>query len=270
MTSVYYPQWRDENAEIRYPFEDESTMLDSFGQVMLLDDWLVDAAIYSPVAQPPVYLRQVKISGNVAYLSLSDAIGQDIGTGIASRQSAAPIAVRDANGLPVATLVPSSTNHANLFAPGDGTFQFTAQATSFVSSCVLENPAAALQGFRVGSEIYLQNEMIFVGETGVQLTMDDTEEVDVNGVTHDVALLRVHAVGDPQRLARECSDPSRRPSRFIREVVFQYGDFTHSCVPDQYGNMVFVSGSPAVSDSSLRIQNFENKIRLDLMGQSIS
>lgn len=270
MPKTYHPQWRDENAEIRYPFEDECTLSDHSSQLFLTDDWLVDAAVYSPVAQPPVYVSRIEVYGNSARVELSDSVGQLLGHGMIVKQSTMPIAVLDSNDLTVATLVPSESANASVFSAGDGEFLFSPAATTIIASCVLENPAASLQGFRVGDELYLQNEIILVGEGGVQLTMEAVQEVDAQGDTNDVSLVRIHAVGDAQRLTAECDDPSRRPARFIQEVVFQYGDMTHSCFPDEYGNIVLMSASPAVEDSALRVQNMDNRIRLELMGRGLS
>lgn len=269
MTSRYYPQWRDENAVIDYPFNDGSTLTDTSGQLYLTFDWLIDAAIYSPIAIAPVHISRITIDGNEAFVYLQDQFQQDIGVGIVDRLSGNPIAVRDAENQPVATLVPSYSNNSAIFSLGDGDFFFDPTAAEFVASCVLQAPQQAVSGFAVGDDQLVSANLILVGERGIQLTVEPVDEIDVNGNAIAVQLVRVHALGDPQALTRQCDDISRRPTQFIRELVFQFGDTTHICSPDNMGNVLLLAESESATNSALKITSQVGEIRFQLAGRSI-
>ena len=269
MPSRFYPQWRDLNAVLSYPFEDGATLLDNSGVLLLSNDWLVDAAVYSPIAIGVVHVSRVVVDGAIATVFLLDGERQLLGTGLIDRFSSNPIAVLDGDGQPVATLVPSDTANSPIFAVGDGDFSFLATATSFVASCILHSPFATVSGFRTDADVLAGSNLVLVGERGIQLTVEDAGEIDAAGQLVPVKLIRAHAVGDPQSLTRDCLDPARRPTRFVRELVFQYGNMTHVCQPDSLGNVVLIAESSSVDDSSLRIQVLPSELRIELLGRSV-
>lgn len=270
MNRTYYPSWHDANADIRYPFVDHASLLSDDGLCQITNDWLVDAAIYSPIAVGKIAITQLELSGNAAIVTVSDS-SQVIGTATIDRLSAGSAAIVDANDQPVGTLVSGPRGHAALFDVVDGVYFFSIQQLELVSSCVLLNPSPnALQGFRVGSgNALIGNPLVFVGERGVQLTVNESTEVDSAGQPMTVEVLRIHAMGDPQYLSRECDDPARIPQRFIREIVFQYGDTTQICRPDSTGNILLLAGASAVSESALSVIMESAGITLVLAGKSV-
>lgn len=269
MAETYYPQWRDENAFIGYPFQDSATLIDTGGRLRLTNDWLVDAAIYSAIAIGYVYISRIRVEGNKAFVHLEDSLQQSLGVGEVDRLSSNPIAVRNAENQAVAALVPGESANLVIFSVGDGEFFFTEDATTFVESCVLQAPQETLAGFTAGDSAIVSSNLFFVGEHGVQLTVEETTEVDVNGRAVPVQLIRAHAVGDPQTIIRQCDDPVRQPTQFVREVVFQYGDFTHICTPDRLGNILLLAESQTVVDTVLRINNQPGEIKFEIMGKTI-
>lgn len=269
MSGVFYPQWRDANTSIAYPLGDSTTRRSQDGRMLIPNDWLVDAAIYSPITAGMPYISQLVLSETGVSIEVSDDSGQVLGTGSTDRFSTNPIVIRDADGQPIATLIVGEAASSPLFAFRAGTYRFVPEATEIVASCVFWPSTAGFQGFQVGSERYLGVEMNLVGEQGIQLTTESTVEILASGETVPVQLIRIHAVGDAQYLTRECSDPAQRPNRFVREIVFQYGDFTHVCRPDKLGNIMFLSGSPSTQRSALKVISDEDSITLGLHGSSL-
>lgn len=269
MPSRYYPQWRNQNTNSPYPFADEASLRSNSPEFVLTNDWLVDAAIYSPIAVSPVHISRVVVDGNIATVTLTDSVQQLVGTGVITRFSGNPIAIYDANQQPVATLVPSEASNSIIFSTGDGDFRFVEEATVFASSCVLQSPFASLSGFRVQDQTLVEADIVLVGERGVRLTVEESQEFDAAGQPQTVQLVRAHAIGDPQAITRICDEAANRPTRFIRELVFQYGNITHVCRPDELGNVLLVSESASVADSALRILVQPGEIKLELLGRSV-
>lgn len=271
MTRIYYPSWRDYNADIRYPFVDDASLLSDDGLCQITDDWLVDAAIYSPVAIGRIRITQIELDGSQAKITVADD-SQDLGIATIDRLSSGSATILDANSQPVGTLVPGPRGHAALFDTVDGIYFFSLRQLELVSSCVLLNPSpSALHGFRTSDgKTVISDNLVFVGERGIQLTVGDGTEVDIAGQTETVQVMRIHAMGDPQYLTRECDDPARRPQRFIREIVFQYGDLTQICRPDATGNILLLAGASSVSESALSVIMEATGIRLVLAGKSVN
>lgn len=271
MTQIYYPSWRDANAVIRYPFIDEATLLSDDAACQLTDDWLVDAAIYSPIAVSRVRISQLEILGTAATATLSDE-SRELGSAAIDRFSQEPAVILDANAQPIGSLVPGPRGHAALFDIPDGVYYFSLSQLELVSSCVLYNPSpSALHGFKTSDNRSLIGDpLVFVGERGIQLVVEESNEIDPAGQSLAVDVLRIHAMGDPQQLSRDCDDPARRPQRFIREIVFQYGDVTQICTPDANGNILLLAGSPSVSQSALHVINSAQSVQLVLSGKGVS
>jgi hypothetical protein len=230
---------------------------------------LIDAAIFCTSGEAPYSIGEIDIDASEATIRLFDASGNVVGEGVADQTDTRPIPIYDGQ-VHCATLVPGEdANHA-LFVAGDGEYSFPIGAASFAASCVL--PLASLGGFfgfRIGNDSINGGNIAIVGEQGVQLTAGEEVEVSASGEQVDVTRVQIHAVGDPQFLTRQCNDISRRPLRFIREVVFQYNDFTHVCKPDELGSILMLADSPATTESALQIRPTEEALIIRLAGKSI-
>lgn len=269
MATIYHPEWRNENSARTYPFEDLSHLISLDAQLELRNSWLVDAAIYPLAGTAPYSLGDVLIQGSDGTLTLVDRNQQLVGIGVFRRAEATPIGVYAEDGVLAATLVPGpDANHA-LFAAGDGLYGFGPGRADLVASTVLNlSEFAAFYGFSSGTDQLNSSDLVLVGEYGVQLTVEQTQEVRPNGVLLPVTRVRLHAVGDPQALTRNCEDRSRQPARFIKEVVFQYGTLTHRVQPVR-GGILMLAGSPSASDTALQIQGSEGTINIRLRGKSL-
>ncbi|GIW89577.1 MAG: hypothetical protein KatS3mg109_0009 [Pirellulaceae bacterium] len=271
MNKPYRAQWRDENAEIEYPFLDESFFEDDDGLLVIENSWLVDAAIYAPQATPPVSIASISVKGTVATITLVDNNFNEIGSGNADRFSTNPIAIRDERGLPVATLVPGELANEPIFIAGDGDYLFSSGALMFVPSVVLSGIAAGVSGFSAGDRKTVSNPLVIVAERGVQIShRRGVEFVVTNPTRRDVDILTIHVTGDTQAEYRKCNDRSRLPGNFLQEIVFQYGDKTIICGPDDVGNVVISAQSPSTPNSALKVQNANDELLLRLSGKGVS
>ncbi|RME24187.1 MAG: hypothetical protein D6800_09010 [Candidatus Zixiibacteriota bacterium] len=268
MNKPYLQQWRDENEEIEYPFLDESNPVDLTGTLEIPTTWLVDAAVYVPEAEPPIYISSIRVDGSKAYITLSDSNFVDLGVGEADRFSQRPIAVKDENGVAIATLVPGRFANEPLFVAGDGEYQFSPGGLVFVSSVVLIGSAPGVSGFSVGNEKTTRSPLVIVAENGVQISHSRASELTASGRSRQVDLLTINVFGDSQAEHAMCDDDSRVTDRFVQEIVFQYGNKTVIVGPDEVGNVVLSAQSPSVNGSALKIQNKDGEISFRLSGRS--
>lgn len=269
MSKLYFEQWRDGNSTIAYPFGDDTKRRSLDGRLEIPNDWLVDASVYSPLCQGVPYISQLELTESDVVVTLADNDGQILGTGRADKFSTNPIAILDTDDQPIAILVVGDGGSSPLFVNRPGVYRFLPEATELVISCVFWPTDTGFKGFEIDGERLIGSELNLVGERGIQITTEETLEVQPTGEVIPVQLIRFHAVGDPQYLTRECPDASQRPNRFVREIVFQYGDFTHICRPDRTGNIMFFAGSPTTATSALKITTEASKIIMGLMGTSI-
>lgn len=239
------------------------------GLLTLLDRWLVDAALYPPAGEAPFSLDLITVQESVAAITLVDRDGLLIGLATCGRSDTRPIAIYSPDGQLVGQLVPGPDANHTIFAAGDGQYRFGPGRADLVASVVMDLSAfGGFTSFSVDDQTVQTNDLVLVGEYGVQLTVEDTTAVQPDGSVTPVIRVRLHAVGDPQYLTRVCEDNSRRPLRFVREVVFQYGDFTHVCHP-QNGGVLMLAGSPSSSETALQVQSLADRINVRLRGKAL-
>lgn len=272
MSGKFYPPWRNENANRRYPFSDTATMLSTDGSFEIPDSLFVDAAISARGASLPIYLSDISVVGRTARVSLRDSSGVEVGTGETEMGTDLDVMkFTDSSGRWVATFTFGPNSNYDLFSHGDGAFVFVEGATDIVISAVLNLPVdkgllSFTNAFGV-SAVY--GDVYMVGEYGVQLETSQEAEVQPDGTITSVILIRAHAVGDPQFIQRSCDDASRRISRPITELVFQYGSSTHSCKPDADGNIVIVATTAATTESALQAVPIDTGLSINLPGKRL-
>jgi hypothetical protein len=267
----YYPEWRNQNAYRRYPFGDLTTLTSQSGY-QIADHWLLDACFSIRTGPAPVHLASITVLDNEATIEFADADQQVFGTVVTNRGTVGTVAVRDQFGDWIGTLVLGPEGNHPLFQSGDGVFEFEPVDTELVLSAVFqqssERSVTVLQD-PYGKQ-FQDSRLVLVGENGVQLQVLDADEYQPDGTVGPVTVMRLHITGDPQSLARLCQDSSRRPGRFIRQIVFQSGDKTHVCAPDQHGNILMVAATPDTLESALQVNSVDNKIEVRLAGKRIS
>lgn len=269
VNSLYYPQWRNENAQRAYPFEETSSLVDQSGQLGLLPDWLVDASLAPLTGKAPFSLGQLILDGENLTLTIQDSSRLIVGTGTARRNSSDPIAIHNADGHLIGTLVVGAGANYPLYMMGDGIYDFGSGYADFVLDTVFDlSNLTGFFGFELAGQTYNGGDLVFVGEGGVQLAVEDTLEQKNDGQLA-VKRMRIHAVGDPQFLSRDCNDDSQRPTRFVREIVFQYGKFTHVCKPNSLGNILLLADSPSTDAPALQVLNSPQGIIIHLAGKGL-
>jgi len=241
------------------------------GLLVLPDYWLVDAAFFVSGAQLPLMLSEIVVFGDTATLTISDVNFVPVGTAVAVKGDYKPIKVVDSLGQWRGTLVVGKEANFPLFAAGDGTYKFGIGDAELVASTTLSLPAdAGLTSLtNEFGQSMITTELVFVGETGVQLEVVGAQEYLTSGEIVDIQLLRIHAMGNSQYLHQLCTaDESQRPTRFIRELVFQYGTTTHRCKP--IGGSAFILADTDDPDgTALQVSQSADGIQIHLPGKPI-
>lgn len=269
----FYPQWRNENSQRQYPFEDSASCTSLDGRLVLQPRWLVDAAFFVREVELPLRLGSVTLSVDSATLTIVDNNGTLVGSATATKGDVKPIRVLDDLDQWCGTLVVGEDANYSLFTTADGTYQFGAGDSEFAVSCVLSLPSASGLSMLTNDlgQRYIPSDLILVGEGGVQLESQETTEFQPNGRTESVQLVRVHATGDPQFLQALCTaDETRRPTRFIKQAVFQYGGQTHSCEPDQLGNILILADTSAAANAALQVLSTSTGLNIRLPGKGLA
>lgn len=267
----YYPQWRNENSIRSYPFEETALRQSNEDAFIIPNNWLVDACFFVSSVSAPLYLSSINVFGFEAVIIISDSSGIEVGRATIDRSSRRPIKISNQLGDWVGTLVTGMEANHPIFSLGDGVYEFGESQTTFVASCIFSLPTDIGVSYLTNSygQVYTSSELVFVGEQGIQLEVSPAQEYQTLNRIIDVDLMRIHAIGDPQFLQRNCDENTRRPRRFIREIVFQYGDQTHICFPDESGNILIVAESSSVEDTALQIRSQSDGVVFRLSGKSI-
>ena len=99
------PEWRDEQAQSRYPFTDASTLVSTTG-VFIDKDFFLDAVVYVLNGSAPLYLAAVTFEGQAITVSITDSGGTTIITGqINPYETNTSIPLYDLNGRSAGVLV---------------------------------------------------------------------------------------------------------------------------------------------------------------------
>lgn len=268
----YYQPWRNENSQRKFPFEDSATLSSLDGSFVLTDATFVDAAISCRGANLPIRIGSVSVVGYRATIVIVDRLGVELGQGhtdVGTTSDVVSLKTVDGNFLGSLTL--GDNSNYDLFSRGDGVFTFGSGDSDFVASCVLNMPVdRGLLSFRNAfGAVGGRGDIHMVGEFGVQLEASQSSEVSQTGEIVPVLLIRAHAMGDPQYVHRACNDVTRRNSRPITELVFQYGSSTHVCKPDAQGNVIIVAATAAVSESALQTNPIETGLKINLPGRPL-
>ena len=245
-----YPNWRDELANLAYPFADVSELRSHLGQ-SLPHRCILDAAICPAGGTGGYYLAQIAITDD----DISVQIG-DEGRGISASGQWLPdndvITLFDLLGRRAGVLTVDPVALAEVKADwGVGEFDFAKDDAQFVPSTWVPvfdtDDDSGAEGIAITS-----TELLYlVGGQGIRLECEEKE---------DHTLVTVHAIGDPLARRASCDGQIDFPPP-IKTVVFQQGNQTHECAVDSSGMINMFVASKEGSQSSLRLDRTQHRLR---------
>jgi hypothetical protein len=249
--------WRNEQEASRYPFADNASLQSDAG----LD---IGAATFLDASLYPI--------GNTGSLHISaivcerDRITIYIGT-LESPQlcsavfdpttTADTLAVRDIYDRPAGVLVSAAVRLAHFAAWPLGTQLFDAAATAFAASVCIPTPEIGVRGFVTDTGDIVAGDVLLVGDQGIVLTHDLTENIP------DTAVIRVDCVGDPLSRRAVCNRtvdgvPLFTTKSYLRTINFYHG---------HRGDFQFVVGRKATAHPVLRVVPTDNGLHFEVVGR---
>ena len=179
---VLHPQFRDENADSKYPFTDSSSLTTSEGH-QLGENWLLDALLYPPTNIGPLAVLSIHIDGEFMTVSVGNtSSGEVFCTGTISLATTpdGSVAMFDVYDRPAGVLLadPNALTALRQFAIG--TVNFAPGTADFVASVVVPAPEPGVRDFADRSNPPLPGDVWLVGENGVQVTKTTEGYVQVD------------------------------------------------------------------------------------------
>jgi len=192
-TEIIFPEWRNQNEHINYPFSDVATMISDTG-VKLPKGLFDDARFYPIGAVVGVYLRRVSVQGNTVTITIADP-EQELATG--SFDYTAPlndVAFYDSLGRPAGVLVSTTEKLQLLPASLPALVEFTQAQTELAPSCVVPLPQLGVRGFLLDDGSYFTGDVYLVGVDGIVLSVPEPN------------VIRVDILGDPYAKLKDCEE----------------------------------------------------------------
>lgn len=243
-TRQLYPQWRDENRKLKYPFADTATLTN--GDVVILNNVFLDGRLYPIGGGPRLFLSRISISGAEMTLGIRSVGAAELATAVLDTDDFpenGEVTFSDMYGRPAGVLLAEQNSLATLAALGQGSFEFEVDDTEFAASVVTPVPDIGLRGILTEDGELLTNDLWLVGEDGVVLRIDE-------------GAIRIDIVGDPYAARKICSEETAEegstedsslldeycPLRTINEVA-----------PNDRGNFHLLPGANQSLTNLLRI-----------------
>lgn len=191
---IIFPEWRNGNEHIRYPFADDATLI-NVGGAIIDQDLFDDARIYPIGGNVGLYLSRVEVTTLGIYFHIADPVAGELASGGYLFADSVPneIALADQYGRPAGILV--STAEKLQAAAGSfqvGNTDFTQEETEFAPTVAIPVPATGLRGILMDDGGFLSGDIYLVGSNGVVLSVED-------------GAIRVDVIGNPYALLEACA-----------------------------------------------------------------
>lgn len=248
MDNTFFPSWREESGDSKYPLADSATMR-SLSGLTLSSQWLQDASLYPVGGEGGARLGRISVSPEWIEVFLSDdGAAERASGGYDPRQSVDSIPLFDSVGRAAGILVFSPEESSALAAWPSGDHRFSAAAAPFAAGVCHPVPSVGVSGFQLDSGEVFSGAVYLVGEDGVVLREES------GGV-------RVDVVGDPLFRRKLCGDSTAfETPRMITSIN------NVPLGPD--GQFQLSTGDRQAAGSILRIYPVDGKLRIEAVGQS--
>lgn len=191
---ILFPQWRDGNLHINFPFSDIATLVNTAGNVVD-KDLFDDARLYPIGAAAGMFLSEIEITATQMIFHVADPVNGELAKGGFPLAGPVPdnIALADEFGRPAGVLVSSAQRL--ITAAGAypvGITLFEQGETEFAPIVAVPLPDNGLRGVLLDDGSVLASDVYLVGSDGVVLTEE-------NGA------IRVDIIGDPYAFQKACA-----------------------------------------------------------------
>lgn len=270
---VDFPSYYQESVDSAYPFASDATRRN--GDVVIDDDVFVDGRLFPPDGRHDLFLASVEI-GETVTLRISDGDGP-VGFGEFSRGAPPDVLHFHTDDGAYLGLLQSYPGDAVQIADGgsadggrglsrlagwpDGTYQFSSSQTRFSASVVVPQPQVGVRDVVVGTDVF-SDEVVLVGEKGVQLTVPDSGSSSLPGADEQI---RVDVVGDPLFVRRNCEESGLEyvGGPFLRALVF---DGNEIVAGPGGGVTITVGADPPGARPALRVLPTTSGVKIEFAG----
>lgn len=249
-----YPEWRNRQERVNYPFIDSATLINSLG-VEIDRTLFVDAAIYPAGGTTGAYLRKIISTLSSITFVIADLTNGETATGTytfgsADTAQSGLIKLIDKYSRTAGVLV--STHDKLELLNGlysVGTHEFRQTQTEFVSSVVTPLPSVGVRGFLLDDGNVVSGDVWMVGSSGFVLRYVNGEIV-------------IDAIGDPYAASKDCQVTQEQvPTPFCGIRTF------NNITPDEWGNFSITVGANVAADNVLRLEQDGSRLVIKLVGK---
>ena len=247
MSEVRFPQWRNANDRVKYPFDD-STSLESSAGVLIPDNLFIDARLYPIGGTARQFLSSVVKAGSLLSFYISSSSGTALASGsynVSAPPSRHVIVLKDSLNRSAGVLVTDSTRISPLAGWADGTYAFTSDQTEFAAGTIVPMPDYGVRSIRVDDTESLSGNAYIVGGRGVVLS--------VSGNT-----ISVNIVGEAKYKQLLCSVDGFEYPCPVKTI--------NGLRPDEFGNFMIVPCGIDADHGPIRVIPVEHGIKINVAG----
>ena len=250
---IVYPEWRDENLHIKFPFSDNALLINTDDQAVPAS-MFDDARIYPIGGKEDAFLSAVTVTDTEMTFEISDSGTAGIATGIVDLTALPPtddeydIGLLDSYGRPAGVLVSSAGRLRNLAGLlGTGVAPFTSTQTPFVASVIIPMPQLGVRGLLLDDGELMTGDVYLVGTDGIVLSVE-------------YGAIRLDAIGDPYALLKKCEEEGVILPAFcgLRTI--------NGIAPDDQGDFKLTVGGNDAPDTVLRMTPREGVLTMKTVG----
>lgn len=252
---ILYPQFRDEQADSKYPFADRATLVSSERKLDIGRDTFIDATLYPIGGSKQAYISAITVTPSLVTIQIGDPAVKNRATATYSPLNPPDdgvLQLQDKYGRPAGMLLSTPLTLSRFSGWPAETHTFTATATEFVATVVIPAREPGVRALTVDGKDIFTGDVWLVGSRGIVLRADGPRTV------------RVDIIGEPL-FARYLCQPTDRfqPKNFLRTLTIN----GVTCGPDEYGNFVFTATGHGAADTILRIYPQDGGLKIDTVGR---
>jgi len=250
---ILFPQFRDEQADSRYPFADTASLLSVERQLDIGRDTFIDASLYVIDGDHQTYISSVTVTAVEVTIGIGDVGSKTRAAGTFSALNPPAdgvVTLLDTLGRPCGMLLSTQLGLARFAAWPAETHTFRPASAQFVASVVIPVKSPGVRGLTTETAELLTEDVWLVGDRGVM----------VRQAAPDV--IRVDITGEPLFQRYLCAPYDRFQSRrFVKTI--------NGCGPDEFGNFTLTATAHGATDTVLRVFVQDGNIKIDAVGRKV-
>jgi hypothetical protein len=272
---ILFPQFRDEQADSRYPFADSANLLSVERKLDIGRDTFIDASLYVIDGDRAAYISAITVTPTEVTITIGDAGSKTRATGTYSALSPPDtgiVELFDSWNRPCGMLLAvteSTIENTPSKQASIGLAQFAAwpaeahtfrpDATQFVASVVIPANSPGVRGLTPETLELLTGDVWLLGDRGIVVRQDGDN------------IIRFDVIGEPlfQRYLCQTDESEAlttpysqfNPRVFIRTI--------NGCSPDAYGNFTLTATAHGATDTVLRVFAQDGNIKIDAVGRKV-